>query len=151
MREQLARWWNSLFGGPKENATVDPSGIADLQAAPPRPFASFRNPFGVEKDPRRIVVITAQAFDAWARERGFARRQDETPSEFVQRLKAASRQRQDARALFGPIDGPSDRLTMAYDRIVFGRGVAQQRDLDAAQQIWQHMTQTRVPQPAAVG
>ena len=147
-RHQIAAWWRSLFereDAPEE--TSDAATIAELAAAPPRPFASFVNPIGRETDPRRVVVITFQAFDAWAREQGYQRRQDETPSEFVQRIGHRSRQHNDARAIFGPVESATGRLALGYDRIVFGRGAAQASEIAAAKAIWQHMTKARRPEP----
>ena len=151
IREQLALWWASLFArDPSEQTAEDPSGIADLQAAPPRPFSSFKNPIGRESDPRRVVVITFHAYEAWARERGWTRRQDETPSEFVDRLRIASKQRMDARALLGPIENDTRRISIAYDRIVYGRGGARQNDIEAAKKIWQHMNTAKMPDAASI-
>ena len=151
MRGQLLRWWHSLFGDkPDGSAGEDGSELSSLRAAPPRPFSSFANPIGRESDPRRVVIITFQAFDAWARERGFSRRPDETPSEFAQRLKSLSRQRLDARDLFGAIEQATERLALAYDRIVFGRANARENDIAAAKKIWDHMCSVREPEPAAI-
>ena len=36
--------------------------------------------------PQQIVVITFQAFEAWARDRGICREEEETPSEFLKRF-----------------------------------------------------------------
>lgn len=141
IRDQLARWWNALFGGGvTESVSQQSDGISDLQSAPPRPFSSFNNPIGRESDPRRVVVITFQAFEAWSRERGFARSPDETPSEFALRLRHISTQRHDAQALFSPIGSATNRLSLAYDRIVYGRGPARQADIDSAAKLWGHMT-----------
>jgi hypothetical protein len=155
IRDPLALWWRSLFEHhPEEIAGETPSGIADLQDAPPRAFSSFRNPIGSEKDPRRVIVITFQAFEAWARERGWTRNQDETPSEFVDRLRHVTKQRMDAHGYFGPIDDATGRLALAYDRIVYGRDAARQNDIEAAKSIWRHMNNASViavttPRPPA--
>ncbi|PAY21452.1 hypothetical protein CKO51_01075 [Rhodopirellula sp. SM50] len=141
MRERLALWWQSLFGRERDAAGLaDAIGPEKLRDAPRRPFASFRNPIGHETDPRRVVVMTCQAFEAWSRERGFERNRDETFSEFGLRLRQATKQRHDARALFAPVEPATGRLTAAYDRIVYGRGQARQGDLDAAKVLWKHMS-----------
>ncbi|WP_182870737.1 DUF4129 domain-containing protein [Rhodopirellula sp. JC639] len=151
MRARLALWWQSLFGS-RDDAPIadDARGLAGLDQKPQRPFSSFRNPIGHEKDPRRVVVITCQAFEAWARERGYPRGRDETFSEFGIRLRQTAKQRHDALELFGRIDNATVRLASAYDRIVYGRGMARQSDLDAAGVIWKHMTRVPAVDPAVV-
>ena len=149
MRERLALWWQSLFGRERDAAGLaDAIGPEKLRDAPRRPFSSFRNPIGRETDPRRVVVMTCQAFEAWSRERGFERNRDETFSEFGLRLRQATKQRHDARALFAPVESATGRLTAAYDRIVYGRGQARQADLDAAKVMWKHMTNAPVHEMA---
>ncbi|MCO8123908.1 DUF4129 domain-containing protein [Stieleria sp. TO1_6] len=141
IREQLLNWWQSLFSRePANSPSAAPSGISDLQQAPPKPFSAFTNPLGREKDPRRSVLITVHAFDAWVRERGWPRRPDETPSEFIDRLRAAAARNSDASALLQPVESAARSLAFAHDRIVYGRGKARQSDLDAAKKLWQHMT-----------
>ncbi len=73
------------------------------------------------------MVETFQAAEAWYREQGQPRQLDETPREFVLRLRdlaAADRQ-----ALL--------QLTEAYNRIVYGGGGASQRDLQNVRSVWQ--------------
>lgn len=130
-REAIAAWWRSLFAGRSvESADESITELVSSDAgAPPRHFSSFRNPFGKEKDPRRIVVITFQAFEAWSREQGSIREKDETPSEFIGRI---------AKSL--PNVAPhASQVVQAYNRIVYGRGNASQRDLSAAKTVWTAM------------
>jgi hypothetical protein len=130
-RDAIARWWRQLFN---RDSSESPDNREQLElqsepGAPPRPFASFRNPIGSEKDPRRIVVITFQAFEAWSRERGWTREKDETPSEFIRRIAGSVPQ----------FSGSASEIVEAYNRIVYGRGKATQRDMNAAKQVWQAM------------
>ncbi|TWT93334.1 DUF4129 domain-containing protein [Stieleria varia] len=124
-------WWASLFGGqaatPVEESEAETAASAEAFR---RPFSSFRNPIGVESDPRRVIVITFQAYEAWMRDRGALRQKDETPDEFVRRAASASPQ----------LSEPTGRLAAAYNRVVYGRGNAGQNDLAVAQQIWQIMS-----------
>ncbi|MEM9587360.1 MAG: hypothetical protein AAGA03_08755, partial [Planctomycetota bacterium] len=86
-RDAIRQWWLGLFGDPEpEEAEKAALSKAVATVKPPRPFSSFRNPIGMESDPQRVIVITFQAFDAWSREHGWARRDDETPSEFIRRV-----------------------------------------------------------------
>ena len=130
-REAIMRWWNSLWDRPVSEA--DKPMIETIESdpsAPPRPFSSFRNPIGREKDPRRIMVITFQAFEAWTRENGWTREKDETPSEFIQRVAGSLPQMSTA----------ATSVVGAYNRIVYGRGRPTQSDIDAAKAVWQAMS-----------
>ncbi len=129
-REAIAIWWASLWNRDVPEPTIQASEALQEQIhQPPRPFATFRNPIGNEKDPRRIVVITFQAFEAWTREQGWNRDKNETPNEFIRRV--ASR-----------VPGaatPAVQIVDAYNRIVYGRGKATEQDMNAAKQVWQAM------------
>ncbi|MDM4016747.1 DUF4129 domain-containing protein [Roseiconus lacunae] len=149
MRERIRQWLASLFGSDEEPVSKASGEKAAFQVdAPPRPFDSFQNPLVPGADPKRVVVITFQAFEAWARERGCARRHDETPSEFMARLRSLSKHNADAQRVFASVGPAADRLGNAYDRIVYGRGVASRRDVEATQTLWQQMTR-QVPSPPA--
>ncbi len=126
----IADWWNRLFGGETETSSDGfDEFVESVTQVPPRSFASFRNPIGKESDLRRIVVITFQAFEAWTREQGSPRGKQETPSEFIRRVSKTVPQ----------MSAPASQLVDAYNRIVYGRGRATQRDLDAATQVWRAM------------
>lgn len=130
-RDAIAAWWQNLFGGGRGQEKED-SFEEFLRAetqVPPRAFATYRNPFGSEKDPRRIVVITFQAFEAWTREQGSTRGKDETPSEFIRRI---------ARSL-PQLSAPASQVVDSYNRIAYGRGGASERDLAAARKVWHAM------------
>lgn len=129
-RATIADFWRQLLDwlsgkGPAPEPTLQP--LPEDPVLPPRPFASFSNPLQSGGDPRRAVVETFQAAEAWYREQGQPRKLDETPREFVLRLRdlaAADRQ-----ALL--------QLTEAYNRIVYGGGGASQRDLQNVRSVWQ--------------
>lgn len=127
-RDLIANWWRSLFGG-TETTLPEQAAIETVVSAPPRPFASFRNPIGVESDQRKIVVVTFQAFEAWTREQGTPRNKDETPAEFLRRLAKVKPQ----------LASSVTEIVDAYNRIVYGRGRATQQDLQAAKRVWQMM------------
>ena len=142
MRERLLAWWQSLFAKGGGGWEPEAEGPAAEIAVPLKPFSSFRNPIGNENDPRRIILITCQAFDAWARERGVPRSQDETPSSYIERLRSI-RAPGKVTSIVSPVEASCVRVGNAYDRIVFGRGVATQRDVQAAKDVWNHMTSSR--------
>ncbi|MFV2069861.1 MAG: DUF4129 domain-containing protein [Pirellulales bacterium] len=62
--------------------TDEPS--APRKVAPPT-FAQFQDPFlsGRSLAPEHLVRYTFEAFEAWARDQGIARRADQTPHELV--------------------------------------------------------------------
>lgn len=142
MRERLLAWWQSLFAKRDGGWGPEAEGPATEIAVTLKPFSSFRNPIGSENDPRRIILITCQAFDAWARERGVPRSQDETPSSYIERLRSI-RAPGKVTSIVSPVEASCVRVGNAYDRIVFGRGVATQRDVQAAKDVWNHMTSSR--------
>ena len=132
----LKKWLAELLGRSAAETSPEES-LPTLIEQPPKPFAAYQNPIGRVDDPRKVVVITFQAFDAWAREHSASRRLDETPSEFVRRLK---RQQM---PLVNQCLGASLRLAESYDRIVFGQGAAAPTDIADAESMWQHMQNYR--------
>jgi len=86
--EQLRALWARLFGaGPAKPAGEEPGEASVARGAPPRPFASFANPFASSQHhsmpPDELIRYTFEAFEAWARERGFPRTPDQTPAELI--------------------------------------------------------------------
>ncbi|TWU49146.1 hypothetical protein Poly59_37600 [Rubripirellula reticaptiva] len=126
-RHAISLWWSQLFerDAPANETTFDEFLAAETRV-PPRSFSSFTNPIGRENDPRRVIVITFAAWEAWCREQGISRSREETPSEFLARTAKAS----------GVTSAPTRRLVDAYNRIVYGRGNASQDDVAAASEVW---------------
>jgi uncharacterized protein DUF4129 len=62
----------------------------DTPVRPPRPFASFRDPFlsgaVARMTPNELVRYSFEALEAWAVERGIERQAGETPLEFAERV-----------------------------------------------------------------
>jgi hypothetical protein len=100
----------ALFGGlgfqkPKKREK-EAAAESSEPAVPPRPFASFADPFasGLAQNfsPDDLVIYSFEALEAWAFEHHLARSPHETPSEFVNRLgEARADLRQDATRLAG--------------------------------------------------
>ncbi|MEP0427539.1 DUF4129 domain-containing protein [Rhodopirellula bahusiensis] len=126
--DAILAWWDSLFADDdREPSEQQPSTKKKLEPeTPPRPFASFRNPVG-DPDPRRVVVVTFQALEAWCREQGVERSPDETPSEFVRRVAVQ----------FPTLGQSAVQVVDAYNRIVYGRAAAAKDDVEAASSVWQ--------------
>jgi hypothetical protein len=88
--EAWNRFWANLFGGRRAEGAEEEAPAPEVPRKRTIPFSSFANPFesgAASRMPaRELVRYTFAALEAWARERGLARRDDETPLEFVGRL-----------------------------------------------------------------
>ena len=125
--DAIMAWWDSLFAEEDRETTAQQPSPKKLQPeTPPRPFSSFRNPVG-DPDPRKVVVVTFQALEAWCREQGVERSPDETPSEFVRRVAVQ----------FPTLGQSAIQVVDAYNRIVYGRAAAAKNDVEAASSVWQ--------------
>jgi hypothetical protein len=124
----------SLLGGlwitKREKPKKDQAPTASEPAVPPRPFASFVNPFdsGLAQrfSPDELVVYSFEALEAWASEHNLARSSHETPSEFVRRLGQA-------RADLRP---DATRLVGFFVAIVYGQRGFQAEVLPPLRQFW---------------
>jgi hypothetical protein len=81
LRAFLARLLGGKSAAPEQ--TADQSNITNKAAAPT--FSQFKDPFQTKHaiPPEQLVRYTFEAFEAWARDRGIARRADQTPHELV--------------------------------------------------------------------
>ncbi|TWU24283.1 hypothetical protein Pla52o_22100 [Novipirellula galeiformis] len=139
------RAWLRGLGLGRSTGSENPANETPDRAThhPTKPFAAFRNPIGVEQDPRQIVIVTFQAFEAWTRERGAHRLKDETPSEFLKRIAGTIPQ----------LATPALDVVNAYNRIVYGGEMATPADVSASDRVWKTMKssaptkRTRPPQP----
>lgn len=85
-------WWKGLFGARDPKAKV--AATESIQGSKPEksrvPFSAFTSPFadgtGESRSPEELVRYSFQAFEAWAAESEQARRPDETPIEFAERI-----------------------------------------------------------------
>lgn len=88
--QALRDFWAGLFGRtPAPPTVVAAPGPA---SPPPRPFADFPDPFATgdaaRYDPRELVAYSFRALEAWSRERGCPRGEEQTPHEFAWQLGA---------------------------------------------------------------
>ena len=128
--EAILEWFNGLWS--RQLSSTDDKELdlpKQVIEAPLRSFSSFRNPIGTEKDPRQIVIVTFQAFEAWTREQGSRRRPDETPSEFLKRIAGTVPQ----------LSTSALRVVDSYNRIVYGGEMATKADISAADHVWKQM------------
>jgi hypothetical protein len=81
------------FGGPRKPKSKEDAEASSAPEPPPRPFASFANPFDAGLDrrltPDDLVIYSFEALEAWAYEHDLGRSPHETPTEFVRRLEQA--------------------------------------------------------------
>lgn len=126
----ILAWINEWLGG--REAQTRSAGVVNSKPAapsePPRPFSSFENPIG-RTEPQQVVVITFQALEAWAREQGVVRDENETPSEFSRRVAAQ----------FPLLRQSSLKIVEAYNRIAYGRATANRKDVQTATEVWDVM------------
>ncbi len=136
-RDAIALWWRSLFqvDAPERDASRDDLSMRQETQSSVRPFSSFQNPIGREADPRRIIVVTFDAWEAWCRERGMTRHTDETPSEFLRRTHGGGDLQTKA----------ATRIVAAYNAIAYGRGNATDADVAAASSLWDAMSTSPRP------
>jgi len=129
-RDEIAKAWEAflawLRGEPASSLETEERISQAAITKTSMPFSAFRNPLGKNGDPKDAVIVTYQAAEAWWREHGQARNPDETPFEFIRRLKPANKADHDAMM----------RLTEAYNRVVYGDDSVGPPDLAAAAAVW---------------
>ena len=131
----LLRWWRKLWAGLWGGAAA--TGGADddspMEADPEAPFAAFADPFANGKaasmSPRELLRLTFAALEAWARERGADRRDDETANEFIERLCEAS----------PAIEAEGRRVVALHGRAEYGGGAQPENAADACRALWRTM------------
>ena len=110
---------------PKENENA-----GEQPAPPPRPFASYVNPFDAGLDhqltPDDLVIYSFEALEAWAYEHELARSPHETPMEFVSRVGQE-------RADLGP---DATRLVGYFGAIVYGQQGFRSEVLPPLRRFW---------------
>ncbi len=122
----------SLFGGlfiaqPEKKAKDE----EPKPAVPPRPFASYVNPFDAGLDhqfsPDDLIIYSFEALEAWAWENNLGRSPHETPIEFAQRV---GQTRDDLRT-------DSARLVGYFVAIVYGQRGFRAEVFPSLRQFWQ--------------
>jgi hypothetical protein len=125
----LGELWQSLFGG-RAASPVEEVASEVSPGPPPRPFSSFPDPFASgmaqQRPPAEIVRYSFEAFEAWARERGFPREPEQTPHEFAQLVG----RRQSALARDVAV------LAELYSRCAYGREPASRTQVESLRKLW---------------
>ena len=113
--ESLRAFWDSLFGRRRAEAAGE-GGEVEERRAPPRPFASYGNPFHDGRaegmSPAELVRYSFEALEAWASEHDLPRMADETPIEFADRVGG------DVPA----VEAEAKRLAALYARVLYAKG-----------------------------
>jgi hypothetical protein len=128
--EGLRSFWQGLWGWWPQRERSSAADGEVPEAAPSRPFASFRDPFKSGKaqrmSPDELVRYSFEALQAWAVERGLARQAGETPLEFAARLGEE----------FPPLEGDLRMLAGHYAGLAYARRSAPPECRDSLQRLW---------------
>ena len=131
--KELRELWARLFGGKQEKA--DPAAAeAASRGPPPKRFADYADPFATgdaERWPAEVLVTyTFEALQAWARDRGVVRGEDETPHEFASQVGS--------RAV--PLADDARYLADLYCRVAYARGRVKRERAHALRRLWGLLT-----------
>jgi hypothetical protein len=128
--ESIRAWWESLFGGRKEEAAGVADSDPEKMILKPRPFSTFHDPFltgsAERMSPNQVVRYSFEALQSWAWERNLGRGAAETPREFVDRLVAE----------VPGLDREARGLGALYARVAYARGNLGPAALDPLRQFW---------------
>ena len=133
--ELLRQLWAELLGlfgrRPQPTRATEEGGQAE--PAPPRPFASFENPFfsGAARrmPPAQLVRYTFEALEAWAREQVVARPADQTPLEFAQELGRR----------VPALSKDVNQTAQLYDNVAYARRVPSAESVEILERLWRRM------------
>lgn len=137
--EELKAIFADLFGRKSRDDSEEQAPAAPL----PRPFAAFQDPFlsgaAGRLPPDQLVRYTFDAMQAWAFERGAARRPDETPLEFASHLGSQAPQ----------VADEARELARLYSQITYARGTLSSDCLPVLQRLWRQMRAAARPAATA--
>ncbi len=131
--KRLLAWWQGLFARSKApvGSPADEDELARI--APPRPFASFHNPFvdgrAEQLSPDELARYSFEALQSWAWERELGRQPEETPLEFAERLVVE----------VPALEADARRLASLYARVAYARGSLTRGCLGTLRQFWQRL------------
>lgn len=129
---ELLNLWNSLWGGRSGAAEGAVEGNA-AAAAPPRPFASFENPFFSGADrrmtPAQLTLYTYEVLEAWSREQAVERSPDQTPLEFADELGRR----------VPALAKDAGQTAQLYARVVYARREPSRENLQVLERLWRRL------------
>jgi hypothetical protein len=119
---RLLNWWR----GPLPEAKLDEPEAAE----PPRPFATFIDPFATGEaermSPAELVRYSFDALLGWANDRGHARQVGETPLEFADRLSME----------FPALEHAALHLATVYAGLAYARREPTAAEVDELRGFW---------------
>jgi Domain of unknown function (DUF4129) len=122
-------WWQGFLGWFKRSKS-EAGAVAAAPPAPPRPYASFRDPFltgaAAGRSPAELVHYSFAALEAWALQYDMARDPQETPFEFMERM---------AREV-EPLAADVPRLAHIYINLAYAGREPNAEDVDALRDFW---------------
>jgi len=133
---QLWRQLMGLFGRSAAVARDDDAQQPDTVRPPPRPFASFDNPFvtgaagGME--PAALVIYTFEALEAWAFEQRLERPAEQTPIEFGSTLSER----------FPNMSPAITHACQLYARVAYSETTPGRSATAQLEKLWQSMSAT---------
>lgn len=134
--ESLSAFWRSLFGGeaPERDLVEDAEVVQDQ----PPPFSVYSNPFtdgsAQRKSADALVRYSFAALEAWAFEQALARRTDETPFEFAERVGIAE----------PPLASESNTLAGLYGRLAYARQKLPPESRAQIERFWRVLQQVQI-------
>jgi hypothetical protein len=99
----------------------------------PRPLAQYKNPFYAGKEharpPAEIILYTYDALQAWARERGWEPRPEQTAREFCREMAAQEPE----------LAAPFRQLSFLYAHAAYGTRLPAPCDLEPLKELWRRL------------
>jgi hypothetical protein len=135
--EQLRQLWERLFGNRRTAEMAEENEASQ----PPtwRPFSSYEDPFATGRasqySTEQLVRYSFEAMEAWARDHGCPRHDDQTPMEFARQVAGHAPE----------LASEAQVLSDLYSRVAYGRErVRQDRQADL-QELWQQLKRAAPP------
>lgn len=125
-------WWIQWWEGDASDADGNASDQQPETAATALSFADLRNPFSAHRaDPDAQIRALFLASTIWGREHRVARREDETPDEYMRRMGSR----------FSPIADALSQLGKIYSRLAYAQTHVQPDEARSLQSLWEWMVQ----------
>jgi hypothetical protein len=139
LAEELRQLWASMWGARAARTDLE---VASMPVERPRRFADFADPFATgtagRMAPDVLIAHTLAAFEAWAREHGHPRRDNQTPRELVRRAVPPD----------SPMGDVALLLAELHSQVAYSASGPSTKRVAPLEQLWRHMRSSR-PQEAA--
>jgi hypothetical protein len=141
MLEALLAWLRALFGGGEAEDGEEPD-MPEEAVLRRLSFSQFSDPFlsglSDRASPDQLVAYTFAALEAWGREAGLERTDDQTPLEFSEALAAK----------FPPLDPAAAQTAEFYTFLAYGRGRLTPQVRGPLEALWQSLRSEAMSQRA---